>query len=57
MNPKLDYLKIQYRLRDWEEDTEHENGNYFNNCIICNQTFLGHKDRMTCKTCAKPKTP
>lgn len=56
MNEEPDYLEIEYRPRDWEEDAVLENGNYFNNCIVCSETFLGHKQRIICKTCAaKPK--
>lgn len=37
--------------KNWEEDFEHENGNYLNNCCECNQQFLGHKRRVICKEC------
>lgn len=39
---------------DWPEDFQHENGNYMNRCRTCKQTFMGHKRRVTCKTCAAP---
>jgi len=40
--------------RDWTEDFEHENGNYFNTCFECKQTFKGHKRRVLCKQCGTP---
>lgn len=39
--------------RDWPEDFNHENGNYHNRCTSCNEMFIGHKRRMTCKQCAR----
>lgn len=38
--------------RDFPEDFPHENGNYFNRCIHCSQTFRGHKRRVSCKICS-----
>ena len=38
--------------RCWPEDYGHENGNYENFCVYCNQRFLGHKRRVVCKLCA-----
>ncbi len=37
--------------RNWDEDKEHENGNYFNQCSVCSHTFTGHKRRTRCKVC------
>jgi hypothetical protein len=43
--------------RDWTEDFPHENGKYQNECLVCRETFLGHKRRVVCKLCASmPKT-
>jgi len=39
-------------MKDWTEDFEHENGMYQNRCRTCNELFIGHKRRMTCKECA-----
>lgn len=39
---------------NWEEDYEHENGNYINICIECSMPFKGHKRRVVCKMCAGP---
>ncbi len=36
---------------NWTEDFSHENGNYMNICIRCDQEFLGHKRRVICKKC------
>ena len=36
---------------NWTEDFSHENGNYMNMCIRCDQEFLGHKRRVICKKC------
>ncbi len=38
--------------RNWVEDFSHENGNYSNICIRCNNEFLGHKRRIVCKNCS-----
>ena len=38
--------------RNWPEDFAHENGNYSNQCVGCEHTFIGHKRRITCKVCA-----
>lgn len=38
-------------VRDWREDASHENGNYWNECLICHGMFLGHKRRTVCKAC------
>jgi len=37
--------------RNWEEDYDHENGRYSNTCISCQEYFIGHKRRVTCKVC------
>ncbi len=38
--------------RNWEMDFSHENGNYQNKCVRCEQMFMGHKRRCVCKQCA-----
>lgn len=38
--------------RDWTEDFEHENGQYFCRCHTCGHLFIGYKRRITCKMCA-----
>lgn len=38
---------------DWLEDSEHENGNYFNRCIGCDSDFVGHKRRNVCRKCVR----
>lgn len=38
--------------RSWNEDKDHENGNYFCNCIHCGRQFIGHKWRCICKSCS-----
>jgi hypothetical protein len=40
--------------RSWPEDSGHENGNYFCNCIHCGRQFTGHKRRCVCRVCASP---
>lgn len=42
---------------DWVEDFSHENGNYLNTCIKCDNEFKGHKRRVVCKTCATLTPP
>ncbi len=46
-------LKIDER-RCFAEDIPHENGNYECRCASCGEKFLGHKRRITCKTCVVP---
>jgi hypothetical protein len=41
-----------YSVRDWPEDFEHENGQYYNECVMCQQTFIGHKRRHICRVCS-----
>lgn len=36
---------------NYTEDYNHENGNYMNMCIRCDNEFLGHKRRVICKKC------
>ena len=38
--------------RSYPEDASHENGNYYNCCVHCLRTFVGHKRRHICKVCA-----
>jgi len=40
---------------DWIEDFTHENGNYMNKCINCEEMFFGHKRRVVCRICANGK--
>ena len=40
---------------NWPEDFDHENGQYECRCCICKATFYGHKRRVVCKLCDKPK--
>jgi hypothetical protein len=39
------------KARNWEEDYGHENGDYINTCVKCNNIFFGHKRRVVCKVC------
>lgn len=41
--------------RDWPADFAHENGDYLNVCIACNQVFSGHKRRIECRLCERPR--
>lgn len=38
--------------RDWEEDFEHENGDYECRCVTCKLMFYGHKRRVVCRACS-----
>lgn len=38
--------------RDWKEDFNLENGNYYCYCRKCKKTFTGYKRRVICKVCA-----
>tara|TARA_R110000772_G_C13297052_1_gene438546 strand:+ start:2568 stop:2873 length:306 start_codon:yes stop_codon:yes gene_type:complete len=42
-----------YQSEDWAEDSDHENGNYRNECCYCKRQFTGHKRRVVCKICSK----
>lgn len=37
--------------RDWKEDFQYDNGQYFKTCRSCRHTFIGHKRRVVCKKC------
>lgn len=37
--------------RDWTDDLAHENGNYWNECLLCRKMFIGYKRRLVCKAC------
>jgi uncharacterized protein YodC (DUF2158 family) len=42
----------QAKSRDWPEDAaDEDNGSYNCHCVKCQQTFVGHKRRTTCKDC------
>ena len=43
--------------RAWHEDSAHENGNYYNTCLHCLRSFIGHKRRVQCKVCATESPP
>lgn len=36
---------------DWPEDFDQENGCYWNTCVYCKNTFLGHANRVICADC------
>lgn len=38
---------------DWTEDSDHENGNYYNKCVGCGSDFIGHKRRNVCRKCVR----
>ena len=38
-------------VNDWHEDAPHENGQYFNRCLSCDEDFIGHKRRHICRKC------
>ena len=40
--------------RSYPEDSGHENGSYMTDCCHCGRTFIGHKRRVVCKSCATP---
>ena len=52
LNPVARYMQSLPSPKDWPEDWQHENGKYYNGCVICNDTFIGHKRRVICKQCA-----
>jgi len=35
----------------WKEDYYLENGKYYNTCLICKESFIGHKIRRVCREC------
>jgi len=45
------FVELQNSPKNWPEDFSHENGNYINTCMRCNEKFLGHKRRVVCKQC------
>ena len=42
---------------DFVEDFPHENGMYQHICLNCKEKFIGHKRRLTCKTCELTHRP
>lgn len=44
--------KRREEARNWYEDAELENGKYQCVCVQCKKTFIGHKRRVQCRTCA-----
>lgn len=42
--------RMVLRIRGPEEGG-YEDGNYYNECVQCNTTFIGHKRRQLCKVC------
>lgn len=42
---------VEIAKRSWTSDFNHENGRYGNLCSKCGKLFLGHKRRITCRTC------
>ena len=46
-----DFRKIIESPKSYTEDYPLENGNYFNVCIECKETFCGYKMRVICKEC------
>jgi hypothetical protein len=43
---------LQYTPKDWIEDHQYENGNYWNECSVCRSMFIGYRSRVLCKLCA-----
>lgn len=52
--PAMSILAINGEVlsRDWPEDFAYENGNYWNQCCICQNMFQAHKRTVVCKLCA-----
>ena len=42
--------------KNWEEDYQHENGNYVNRCMYCKELFFGHKRRVVCRECQEQQS-
>ena len=56
--PEIDCMPLHDSPKNWKEDFSHENGNYMNRCMYCNEMFMGHKRRVVCRECAfKEETP
>lgn len=61
--PQVPAVPVGYKLlkdtthdeRRWHEDAKHENGSYFNECVRCLRSFVGHKRRGVCRACAQPE--
>ena len=47
----LNLVELHDSERSFPEDYNHENGQYVNKCFGCNKFFMGHKRRVTCKSC------
>jgi hypothetical protein len=46
---------VEGEERNWVQDFKHENGNYWNECMFCKKSFVGHKRRVVCKVCSDEK--
>lgn len=46
------YVPPRTTTEGWPEDAPYENGKYLCTCLACRGTFMGHKRRVICKTCA-----
>jgi len=53
----VDNFESSNPARDWPEDAEHENGQYFCACSVCKETFIGYKRRRLCKLCSAKEAP
>lgn len=53
----MNIFSFTNKPEDWPEDSNLENGNYFNKCSVCNKEFVGHKRRVICKSCAITPPP
>lgn len=50
----IEVTPMHRKLRNWNGDLEHENGEYENTCISCGNSFIGHKRRTSCRLCVIP---
>jgi len=42
---------VSRSAHSWPEDYADENGKYLNQCVTCNEHFMGHRRRNVCKLC------
>lgn len=54
--PVINLVDIFQSEKSFQEDYQHENGQYLNTCMVCQSTFAGYKRRVVCKVCTNEGT-
>lgn len=49
INPR----QLRGSSKSFQQDYQHENGNYVCKCFVCKEPFMGYKRRVICKECSR----